>query len=161
MRIQVAAAAIVACLVFTVAAHAEEPGKRRPDGDRREKLLEQFDADGDGRLNEQERKQAREKFAERFGRRPGTPGEAGRRPGPGGPGRRGPLTVDMIFERFDVNQDGQLSRDEVGKMLATMRAGREAGRRPGPGGEGRRPGPEGRRPGPGPKGPGGADKPAQ
>jgi len=54
-------------------ASAEEPGKKKGKGkdreDRRAKMLEQFDTDGDGKLNEEERKAAKEaREAERIKR---------------------------------------------------------------------------------------------
>jgi len=56
------------------------PGMRQPT-----KLVKQFDKDGDGRLNQEERKAARE-FLAKQGTNRGPRGPGGRRGGPGGPG---------------------------------------------------------------------------
>lgn len=132
----------------------------------RQKMLEKFDADGDGELNDEERTAAREEMRSRRGDRAnndkakagkGRGGKAkgnrgsrrdgqGRRGGPGGPPDPGKL-----FDKFDANDDGQLSRAEFMKLSAEMRSQRRprvADNRGGPRRDGSRqdgPPPEGRR----------------
>jgi Ca2+-binding EF-hand superfamily protein len=78
-------------------------------------IVKQFDKDGDGRLNREERKAARDflqKERARGGFRPGGPG------GPGGPGRPGGFApgsflIKPLMEALDTDKDGKLSRAEV------------------------------------------------
>ncbi|MBM3501191.1 MAG: hypothetical protein FJX74_21280, partial [Armatimonadetes bacterium] len=58
------------------------------------------DANGDGQVTKEELQQAR-------------PGRGG---GPGGPG--GPPSIDQVFERFDLNRDGKLTKDELPEPVA-------------------------------------------
>jgi hypothetical protein len=137
----------------------------------RKKMLEKFDADKDGKLNDEERAKAREyrhEHASEFTRERGD-GERPRGPRPprgpegrardghgpdghgpeGGPdGRRpdGPPPAMRLFDRFDEDGDGQLSRKEFERLVTRMR---EFGPPPGPGGPGHPGGSrEWRRPGP-------------
>ncbi len=153
--------AVLAMAAATAGAdEGEKPdGERRGqrDPERRAKMIEKFDADGDGKLNEEERAQARKAYQ-------AMRGDQGRRRGPRGesrpddPARRphwgrpcdqpyGPPDLGKLFDRFDKNEDGQLSREEF-KALAHRMRGRHAHRH-GPPHEGKRGGP---RPG-GPDGP--------
>ncbi len=75
----------------------------------RQKILEKFDKDGDGKLNEEERKAAFEAHRERIGR------ERGQRVGPG-EGERA-----MMLEKFDADGDGKLNEAERAKMREEMR----------------------------------------
>jgi Ca2+-binding EF-hand superfamily protein len=80
---------------------------RQPRLDRRA-ILERFDEDGDGQLDEQERRQARRAMQRR---------QAQRRPGqgqaPGARGQRGQRpTREELFRRFDTDGDGQLDEQE-------------------------------------------------
>jgi len=68
-----------------------------------EKLADKLaaaDANGDGQVTKEELQQAR-------------PGRGG---GPGGPG--GPPSIDQVFERFDLNRDGKLTKDELPEPVA-------------------------------------------
>ncbi len=75
-----------------------------------EKIISQFDADGDGQLNESERQAMREAF----------------RRSRGGPGRGGPDRAQMM-KRFDADGDGQLNEEERAALEAA-RAERRAER---------------------------------
>ena len=140
---------------FAASAWAEEGSGNRPSREQfRQKMLEEFDADGDGDLNEEERSKAREEMRERFGRgrrerggpEAGGPPERGprergareggprrgpsaergpegrppRRDGPRGP-QRPPMNPDEVFDTFDVDQDGQLSREEFHRLGMAFR----------------------------------------
>lgn len=167
------------CLTLTVmvagsawAAEGDADGQTDRRAEMRKKILEEFDADGDGELNEDERAKAREEMRGRRGDRatggrqrpeagerrgrPGGPDRQGPgRQGPGrqGPGRQGPgrqgggqggqPDPGKVFDQFDANGDGQLSREEFMKLHESRpRRGPEgqAGppRREGQRGEGRR-----------------------
>lgn len=105
--------------------NAKQGAEDRPDrAQMREKMIERFDADGDGKLSDDERAKAR---AERGGRkgREGREDRANRRPGP-----------EQLFERFDADGDNHLSREEfmelseaVRNMRERMGAAREGGPR--------------------------------
>lgn len=97
---------------------AQERGANRAQF--RQEMVNQFDADGDGKLNEEERDRARAKRGKRA--KQGNRGERGGR-ARGGPG--GPPDPDQVFERFDENGDNQLSREEFMKLTEEMRAMRE------------------------------------
>jgi Ca2+-binding EF-hand superfamily protein len=75
----------------------------------RRKIMEKFDKDGDGKLNEEERKAAFEAHRERIGK------ERGERRGPG-EGERA-----MMLEKFDADGDGKLNEAERAKMREEMR----------------------------------------
>lgn len=143
------------CLL-TTSGWAQEEGERpRRDGAMREEMIKEFDADGDGELNDDERQTARETMRERRGDRPEGrrrqgqgrgPGGEGR--GPGGEGRPAPPDPNLLFDEFDTDKDGQLSRDEFMKLTAAQRERRgphppREGRPDGPprGGGDDRPGP--------------------
>lgn len=78
----------------------------------RARLLEMFDKNKDGRLDEEERAAAK-KYAEEHGMRPGAPM---------------PATRDEMLKRFDKNGDGRLDDDERAAMQAAQR---ERGAKPG------------------------------
>lgn len=139
-------------------AYAQDDARPRRDGEMRTRMIEEFDADGDGQLSDEERQTAREAMRERRGNRPGRGqgqsdevrggGGRGQAQGRGGQGR-GPLPdPNQLFDEFDENKDGQLSRDEFMKLTQATRAprgqrGPRAGRPAGPRPAGRdRPRPE-------------------
>ncbi len=112
---------LLLCTPVTFA--AEEEGKQSSDrGNRRaemrQKIVDEFDSDGDGELSDEERSIAREEMRERRGRGPRGEGD-----------RHGPPDPEKVFEKFDADGDGQLSRDEFMKLSEEMRPPREAGRR--------------------------------
>lgn len=132
MRVTLPILAVTIPLFLTAIVNAQPEGDKpvRPqrDPEMRQKMLDEFDADGDGKLNDDERKQARETMRERRG---GPDGQD--RPGRGGPqGRRGPSgdrpDPNELFDKFDANGDGQLSREEFMKLTEAQRS-----RRGGPG----------------------------
>ena len=106
-----------------------KPGKGRR-GEMRKKLLEKFDADGDGKLNDDEKAKAREAMRKRRGdktrgdRKPGDkkPGSdkarEGRRPGKGGPGAD---FRKKMLEKYDADKDGKLNEEERGKAREEMK----------------------------------------
>jgi hypothetical protein len=104
-----------------------EPGPRVQNPEFRQRMLDEFDKDGNGQLDETERQAMREKMQERraqmrerFGRggpdgpppppRGDQPGGPDGRDGHRGPGGPGPL--EGLFSWFDSNHDDQLSREE-------------------------------------------------
>ena len=96
--------------------------------DRHEALLRRFDANGDGVLDEQERRAAREHMQTRRAER-----ERRGRNGFGGPpgkDRRGSRSPGMdrrvrheLFSRFDADGDGQLDAREQAALLAWVAKG--------------------------------------
>jgi len=85
----------------------------------REKMLEKFDADGDGKLSEKERETAREA-------RPGRRGERGPREGRGSEGFHPPKPEDF-FRQFDKDGDMKLNLEEFRALTESMRAKRQRG----------------------------------
>jgi len=115
---------VAAALLLPIAATAQDATDQRPNrAERRQRMIEQFDADGDGQLNEEERAQARAKRSKQSGKTGregrGRQGQAGRPQGPPDP--------MQLFDRFDKNNDGQLSREEFMTLTAEMRERRSAG----------------------------------
>ena len=132
----------------------EDGGKKgdRPSREEmRERMIKEFDKDGDGKLSDEEREKAREAMRERFGRR-GAEGRPGRDGGPRGEygkgkkgdrgpdGRRGgpgdgprPPHFERLFDRFDEDKNDALSRKEFKKLAEFVRE-----HRPGPPGGPRR-----------------------
>lgn len=132
----------------------EEPPQERPrDGEQRQRMIEKFDTDGDGKLNEEERHAAREarqragrprgdarrgerprderprdgdRLGEGRGRAERERGEARRGPErPEGPqgGPRRMMDPERMFDRLDANGDGEISRQEFKEGMEKMRAG--------------------------------------
>ncbi len=140
--------------ILTVSASADENGKRGQPGrdpEMRQRMLDEFDSDRDGRLNEEERQAARDAMRARKGNlgKGNARGMRGpqRKNRPGGPH----LRPEMLFEKFDTNGDQQLSLDEFRELAQFMhenRPRRPEGRQGGRRGPGRPPRgvPEGRPP---------------
>lgn len=84
-------------------------------GKRRE-LIPQFDKDGDGRLNAEERQAAREFVKKQggpggmFGKGPGGKGPGGKGPGGFGPGM---FMAKSLMEGLDTDKDGKITRAEL------------------------------------------------
>ncbi len=117
-------------------------GRPGEGGNMRELMLKEFDKNGDGRLDENERpsrEQAQEFFRRQQGNTPSGPGQSGRegtnRPGQGGGlgsrnqggrgfgGRSGFRPPNPVMEAIDKNKDGALSADELknaAKALAAL-----------------------------------------
>jgi len=127
---------VLSVLIAGVATAEDDAAKKGDRNDRRaemrQRILEEFDADGDGEMNEDERATAREEMRKRRGRQ----GKGDRAKGERGPkhnGRRdgqrdgrggGRPNPDQLFDRFDANDDGQLSRAEFIKLSEEVRANR-------------------------------------
>jgi hypothetical protein len=130
-----------------IADPADKDAKKGGDKDRaamREKVLKEFDKDGDGKLSDDEREKARDKMRELRGgkkgdkgeRRKSERGEGRRRPpesrgpearrgadGPGPDGRRGPggpppmlPKPEELFAKFDKDNDEKLSKKEFKEL---------------------------------------------
>jgi hypothetical protein len=82
-------ALILACAALALPA-ADGDDQGRHSGQVRQKILERFDADHDGKLSESERTAARNAFAERCKER-----------------------HPELFAKIDTNGDGQLSQEEA------------------------------------------------
>lgn len=119
--------------LISISTAQAEDGKKKGRPDRaggedqrqnRQKLLEKFDADGDGKLNEAEKA----KLQKEIGKRPG---------GPGGPGGRRPSPEQRkkLLAEFDADKDGKLNEEERAKARAAMRE--RHGDRPGGPGDGK------------------------
>ena len=83
-------------------------GRRRRGGQMPAEMLKEFDKDGDGQLNDEERQAMQETMRQRFG------GGAGGGPGMGGPDR------EAMMKRFDANGDGELDDTERAAMREQM-----------------------------------------
>ncbi len=106
------AIAIVATIGLTASIFAaeEERTPRRgiaKGGGLMERLLERFDKDGDGKLNEQERQAAMKARAE-FMKRTGSVK------------RQGMLSRDELVKRFDKNRDGKIDDTERAAARGAM-----------------------------------------
>ncbi len=91
-------------------------GDGGPRAEMREKMLKEFDKDGDGKLNDEERAKAHEKMRELHGERGRGEGRRGAEAhrGPGG-GPDGPPKLpkpEELFTKFDKDKDEKLSKDE-------------------------------------------------
>src|SRR4051794_27811217 len=170
MRYLVSCVALLACSVVAMSALAQDAKKEEKKDDKRaekrERMLKEFDTNKDGKLDDQEKQKAREKMREMRAARQGgdKKGAGGKKEGrgPEGPGgRHGQMpNPDELFNKFDKDKDGKLSKEEfqeltkaVHKHMAQMmrQRGQMEGRHGGGGGhadfQGRRP------PGPPPMGP--------
>lgn len=141
MRYFMASVVFLAVGLLAMPARAEDgdkdkEAKKADDGPRvewREKVIKEFDKDGDGKLSDEEREKAREKMRELRGDR-GRGGPEGRRgdgrrgpEGQRGPDGRGPEggptgppklpKPEELFAKFDKDKDDKLSKDEF-KALA-------------------------------------------
>lgn len=92
-------------------AKSQKGHRKGPHGGPPPKIIAKFDADGDGKLNEEERKAAREAMKEHHRQK--------------------------MLEKFDTNGDGQLSHDE--RKAARKAHGKHRKHGKGPGPEGTKP----------------------
>ncbi len=106
-------------LIFAYGALADDPPKGPPRGKKREEIIKRFDKDGDGKLNDEEKRAAREAFMKMRG----------------GKGRGGPpqFNREEILKKFDKNGDGKLDDDErkaAREAFMKKRGGKGRGGRP-------------------------------
>ncbi len=104
----------------------------------RQRLLERFDKDKDGKLSPSEREEARKAFQQRFGQTGRNKGRAGRaqdarKKGQGAkPSNRRPaFDRQQLMRRFDSNRNGRLDPPEMAQLraaLGRMNANRPANR---------------------------------
>lgn len=126
---------------------------------RRQRMLEQFDANHDGQLDENERAQMRAWMQQR--RQNGGGQFGGGQPGNGSNGSAGSPRMQQMLQRFDANHDGTLDDAERAKMRSWIQQRRQMRQQSGGGPGGMMPGgapgngPGGMMPGGGPGGPGG------
>lgn len=106
-----------------------------PGGPGREAMIKKFDKNGDGKLDQDEMKAAREAMGDR---KPGA-GAPGGKPGEGG--RPSPEQMKELMKKFDKNGDGKLDDGEKAaarESFMKMRGGAGApGGKPGEGGPNR------------------------
>lgn len=147
----------VAAMLCVSMASAQEEGQKKgrrggPGGFNREEVIKKFDKDGDGKLNEDEQKEARKSMQEEFAKRReemtkkfDKDGDGklndeereaarkefgGRGPGGRGPGGPGGASREELLKKFDTDKDGKLSETEREALRKEM-GGRRGGRRPG------------------------------
>lgn len=82
---------------LTAAATADEPREEKGKG----RLLERYDANKDGKLDEAEKAKAKEEFVKRAGPREGR--------------KLSPEVEGRLLEKFDANKNGKLDDDEKAK----------------------------------------------
>ena len=120
-RLMFITATIVGLAAFSAVAWAQSEGTGpNSTGGRpglREKIVKEFDKDGDGKLNEEERAAARKAMEERR--------EATSRPA-----RDGEPIREAIIKKFDKDGDGKLNEEERAAARKAMEARREATSRP-------------------------------
>ena len=119
--------AILSVMIFAVmstSALAEPEEGKRPkrerDPERMQKMLEKFDADGDGKLSQEERAKAREARGAKQG---------GQNRARGGRGMMG--NPAAMFKQADTDGNGQLSQQEFTALLNKIRSARGGQRGPG------------------------------
>ena len=107
-------AACTAILTLPLSARAEP--NEKPDREaRRAAMLKKFDANGNGKLDPEEREKMRAEMTKGGG--------------------RDPARMKKMLERFDKDGDGKLGENERAAMRAEMQKRREAGGLKGKGGE--------------------------
>lgn len=78
----------------------------------RARLLKEFDANGDGQLDDAEKAKLRERFGDRAKQGKGAAGR------PGGAGQQ--VDREALLKKFDANGDGQLDEGERAKLREAM-----------------------------------------
>lgn len=128
-------------LFVCAAGPAEAQERRRTDqqpegGPGRERLLQRFDTNKDGKLDDAERTQARKALGQRPAPRSGETGapQHGRRKGAGkgagegagrGRGKGAPPNLKALLKRFDTNKDGKLDDAEKQRARDLMKRVKE------------------------------------
>ena len=98
-------AAICCVAVLFVSRPAQAAPDEKPDrAARREAMLKKFDANGDGKLDAEEREKMRAEM--------------------GAKGGRGPERMKKLLEKFDKDGDGKLSEDERAALREAMKGRR-------------------------------------
>jgi hypothetical protein len=111
------AAAFLSQPVVAAPGQGPDPAKR---AERRQKVLEKFDRNGNGQLDPDEREAAREAMQKRRAEGGGAKGQ-----GDGGPA---PERRQKLLEKFDTDGDGQLSESERAAAKAAKGARAKKGR---------------------------------
>jgi hypothetical protein len=96
-------------------------------------MIERFDANGNGRLDPEERERAREQMRSRRGT-----GATDTQAGDRRRGRRGGNRGSALLRRYDTDGDGKLDAAELGRLLREMRGKRASGPGRGRDGDARR-----------------------
>lgn len=102
---------IAALLISGASVAAEDVAKSAPRPSR-EAIIEKYDTDGDGKLDDSERNAARAEFQKRSGGEPSSQS----RP-PGDRSRGGAMSREDMMKKYDKNGDGQID----GKERAALR----------------------------------------
>lgn len=116
---------IAAVIGFAGAAHAEEGERDRPHRKLPPEIMEKFDKDGDGKLNEEERKAARAARGEMMESRRKEMLAKFDKDGDGKLNDEEEAAMKeerrkRMLERFDKDKDGELSDDEKAEMRKAM-----------------------------------------
>ncbi len=127
--------ALILCAMSAPLVLAQNEAKGNNKGDRverKQKMLEMFDKDGNGKLNDEERAAAKKARQDRVGKKGKGKGDArkgrqggGRRGGKDQAGRRERMSRKQALAKFDTDKDGKLSKDERAKMMAAMKKHRQ------------------------------------
>ncbi|MGD7652370.1 MAG: hypothetical protein ACQCXQ_04080, partial [Verrucomicrobiales bacterium] len=115
-----------------------ERDSERPIGGPPPELLQRFDKDDDGQLNDDERAALRAEMGDRPSRPEGGRGGPGGAGGPGGPGRGGPggeKDLELVA-KFDRDSDGVLNTAERAEARKFVKESASQGGRRGGGGGG-------------------------
>lgn len=118
LKTNVALAALTLCTASFVSAADE----KKPAGPDRAEIMKQFDANGDGQLDQTEREAVRKHMESMRGDAGGRGGQGaqGQRGGQGGRGGQGQRGGNPMAE-FDANGDGKLDDSERAAASAAMR----------------------------------------
>lgn len=134
-RLAIITAGLATCLLLSPAFGEEDGKKRRGQNIDRAQILKQFDANGDGRLDDAEKEKAKAAFLNRQkqGNRAGK-GKAGQgRPGQKRPGQAGGQdrpNFQQLIKQFDKDGDGKLNEQEraaLREQMSKARRGKAGG----------------------------------
>lgn len=127
MKVKLALSMVAACLFASQAFSGDKPGRPGAEAFRKQ-LLEKFDADQDGTLNEEERTKAKAEFEKRRGEFAKKRGAAGRTREARPNREAGRERIREIVAKFDKDGDGRLSEQERAAAKEAM-AGKFADQR--------------------------------